>query len=117
MKKVLIILMALVFGAAGLAAQEKPAGEKKAKKQAQAAAKQDRVSGVILRQNKEASTLTIRRDSIERTVVYDSSTKWTKDQKPAESSEFKDGSRVICVGKFDEKARLIATRCELRPPR
>lgn len=103
----LTVLLTVLLASVGLVAQEKKQG-----------AKEDRWSGIIQRSNKDASTLTVRRQNIEKTVVYDSSTKWTKEgSKPAEMSEFKDGSRVICMGKYDEKGRLMATRIDLRAPR
>jgi len=112
MRKVLVVLLAVAFAAVGLAAQEKVAGQAKEKKAA--AAKQDRWSGYIVRQSKEKSTLTVRKGNVERTVVYNSATKWTRRNKPADASEFKDESRVICVGKFDKKGQLIASRIDLR---
>lgn len=114
MKKVLVILLACAVGftTVGLAAQDMPK-EKKEKK----AAKEDRWSGTIIRSNKDASTLTVGRSNIEKTVVWSSDTKWTEGSKSAEMSAFKDGSRVICMGHYDEKGRLVATRIDLRPPR
>ncbi len=31
--------------------------------------------------------------------------------------EIKGGTRLICLGKFDEKGRLLATRIDIRLPR
>ena len=87
MKRALVVLLAAVLATAGLAAQEKMAGEKKEKKQA--AAKQDRWSGTIIRTNKEASTLTVGKGNVEKTVVYNTNTKWTKGAGTADMSEFK----------------------------
>ena len=118
MKKVLVILLAALFPIVGLAAQGKPAGEKKEKQAA--AEKKGRWQGHIVRSSTEQSTLTVRSDrpgAYEKAVVYNTSTKWTKYGKPADPSEFKDGSFVICVGKYDEKGRLIATRIDLRAPK
>jgi len=115
MRKVLAILVAVVFAAVGLAAQEKGVGEKKEKKSA--AAKEARWRGYIVRQDKDKSILTVKEGNVERTVVYDSSTRWTKGKETADPSEFKDGVRVTCHGKYDDKGRLIATRIDLKPPR
>ncbi len=114
MKKVLVILLACAVGftTVGLAAQDMPKKEKKA-----APMKEDRWSGIIIRSNKDASTLTVGKGNIEKTVVWNSDTKWTEGAKSAEMSAFKDGSRVICMGHYDEKGRLVATRIDLRPPR
>ena len=112
MRKVLLILLAVIFAAVGVAAQEKPAGEKKEKKPA--AAKQAKWDGWIVRTNKAESTVTVRSGNQEKAVVYDSSTKWTRGTEKIDQSEFKDGARVICQGKWDEKGRLLATRIDLR---
>jgi len=56
-------------------------------------------------------------ESTERTILYDGSTQWTKQGKPAEQSEFKEGSFVIVLGHPDEKGVFHATRIDLRLPR
>ena len=52
-------------------------------------------------------------------VHYDASAKWTKEKgtKPADASEFKEGSRVICLGMYDEKKEFMARKIDLRAPR
>ena len=109
MRKVLASLLVVLFAVIGLAAQEKAAGEKK---------QEVRWHGYIVRSNKEASTLTVRKrgERMELVVHYSSSTEWTKLNKPADPSEFKDGSRVICLGYYDEKKQFVATRIDLRYP-
>jgi hypothetical protein len=108
MRKVLASLLVVLFVVVGLAAQEKAAGEKK---------KEVRWHGTIIRSDKEGSTLTVRQrgGTIERVVHYTSATQWTKLNKPAEASEFKDGSRVICLGNYEGK-NFVATRIDLREP-
>ncbi len=82
--------------------------------------KEARWSGMIVRSDKDASTLTVRKrgTTLEKIVHYDSSTKWTtqegKEVKPIEMSEVKDGERVICIGSYDEKGEFHATRVDLR---
>lgn len=110
MRKVLASLLIVLFAVIGLAAQEKAAGEKK---------KEVRWHGTIIRSDKEASTLTVRQrgGTIERVVHYSSATQWTKLNKPGgDPSEFKDGSRVICLGNYDENKEFVATRIDLREP-
>jgi hypothetical protein len=110
MRKVLASLLIVLFAVIGLAAQEKAAGEKK---------KEVRWHGTIIRSDKEASTLTVRKrgGTIELAVHYTSSTQWTKLNKPGgDPSEFKDGSRVICLGNYDENKKFVATRIDLREP-
>jgi hypothetical protein len=78
------------------------------------AAKEARWHGTLLRFNKDASTLDVRRGTNEKKIYYDSSTKWTKGEKTIEMSEVKEGSDVICLGTYDEKGELHATRIDLR---
>jgi hypothetical protein len=113
MRKFLVVLLVVMFATVGIVAQATAAAQEK-----KGGAKDDRWSGIIQRSNKDQSNLTVRRGNIERTVVYDSNTKWTKEgNKPADMGDFKDGARVICMGKYDEKGRLMATRIDLRAPR
>ena len=118
MRRVLVVLLAVLFATVGVAGQEKAPAQKGAKKAAEV--KESRWQGHIVRSSKEDSTLTVRSNrpgGHEKIVVYNSSTKWTKLGKPADPSEFKEGSFVICAGKYDEKGRLIASRIDLRLPR
>jgi hypothetical protein len=83
----------------------------------QQAAKVARWEGTITRSSKENSTLTVRKvgSSDERTVQYDSSTKWVSQYhgetktNDITSSDVKDGDRVICTGTWDKPAVLHAT--------
>jgi len=108
MTKVSATLLIVLFAAVGLANQEKAAGGTK---------KELRWYGTIIRSNKDASTLTIAKRGTERWELvahYTSDTKWTRRNKPADMSEFKDGARVICLGNYDEKGDFHATRIDLR---
>lgn len=78
---------------------------------------EDRISGIVQMIDKKTSTITVRRDNIRRLVVYNENTKFTKVNEPGSLDEVKEGVRVICLGKFDEKARLIATRVDVRLPK
>jgi Ni/Co efflux regulator RcnB len=82
----------------------------------QKAPKLDRVSGTILRWDKDKSMLTVTEDrsKIERTVYYSASTKWTRGKSSAEMKDFKNGARVICVGTFTVKHDLSASRIDLQ---
>ncbi len=117
MRKVSTMVLIAVFAAIGLAAQTM-AQEKKGK----AASKEARWSGMIVRSDKDGSTLTVRKrgGNVEKIVHYDSSTKWTtpegKKEKSIEPSEVKDGDRVICLGSYDEKGEFHATQISLRKP-
>jgi hypothetical protein len=118
MKRVLVVVpLVMVVVAIGLG---RPLAAQTSKDQAKAEkakmAMQARWSGVIVRLNKDASTVAVRKDRIEKVIHFDSSTKWTKGKNVVDTSEFKEGSRVICLGKYDEKKDFIATRIDLREP-
>jgi hypothetical protein len=73
--------------------------------------------GVVVRSNKDKSTLTVRnRDSnVEKTVQYDSATKWTSQEHHSkkvndiDASQVKDDDRVIVLGTWDKNGVLHAT--------
>jgi hypothetical protein len=81
------------------------------------AAKPARWEGTVTRVSKDHSTLTVRKlgSSHERTVQYDSSTKWvsqehgSKKVNDIDSSQVKDGDRVIAEGTWDKDGVLHAT--------
>jgi hypothetical protein len=114
MNKVIVILLAAVFAAAGLTSQKAMAQEKEGKKAA-AAMKTARWHGVIIRMDKDASTLDVKQAAgKEKRIYYDSSTTWTRLTKPADMSIFKEGVTVTCAGKYDEKGEFHATQIDLR---
>ncbi len=109
MKKLLALLFASVVAiplATAVSAQEAPAP-----------AKEVRWEGNITRSDKDKSTLTVRKvgGTLERTVMYDSSTRWVSqyhgDAKvnDIDASQVKDGDRVICTGTWDKSGILHAT--------
>lgn len=87
-------------------------GEKKGK-----AAKEDRWEGIVIRSNKDKSTLTVRKigSNSEKTVHYDSSTIFTSQEHRSKhvnhinADQIQDNDRVICLGTFDDKGDLHAT--------
>ena len=83
---------------------------------AQDAASPARWSGTVVRLNDKTSTVTVRKGHIEKIIHFDASTKWTKGTGAADRSQFKEGSRVICLGKYDEKKEFVADRIDLREP-
>ena len=108
MKKQLSLLVALVLTfplATAVFAQEAAPG------------KEMRFEGRVQRSSKEKSSLTIRKvgESVEKTCVYDSSTKWVSqyhaDKKVNEidASQVKDGDYVICKGTPGEGGVIQAT--------
>jgi len=106
LKKQLGLLFALVLTlslAGAVFAQKAPAKAKEA-----------RWEGRIERSDKASSSLTVRKSggSVEKTCVYDSSTKWVsqyhadKKVNDIDASQVKDGDFVICKG-TEEKAGVV----------
>jgi hypothetical protein len=85
-----------------------------AKAQDKSKAKEDRLTGSIHMINKDTSTVTIRRGNVQRQVVYNADTKITYRNKPGSMDDVKEGRRVICLGKFNDKTQLVATRIDVR---
>jgi hypothetical protein len=106
--------MALLFGIVlSLTLTSQSTAQEKEKKPA-AKVKEDRLSGMVQMIDKNTSTITLRKGNITRSVVYNNDTKFTKRNKPGSLDEVKEGRRLICMGKFDEKTRLVATRIDVR---
>ena len=77
--------------------------------------KEDRLSGTVHRIDKDTSTIIIRKGAVQRTVVYNAETKFTIQNKPGGSiDDVIVGRRVICLGKFNDKTQLVATRVDVR---
>lgn len=112
-KKLLTLLFASVLAfplSAALFGQEAPAKEK--------VAKEARWEGTVVRGDSDKSMLTVRAvggSNAEMTVKYDSSTKWVsqyhgdKKVNDIDSSQVKDGDRVICKGTWEKAGVLNAT--------
>ena len=115
MRRAILYLLVAVSAFAGYGAGTAIAQEKMEK-----AAKPSelRWHGTIVRWSKDQSTLDVRKGNTVKTIHYDSSTQWTQAEgskvKPAEMSEFIEGSDVICIGKTGEKGSFVATRIDLR---
>lgn len=119
MKKTFSIVMVLLLAcvvAVSLTGQAFAQEQGKAKA---AAPKVDRVAGTVHMISKDTNTITLRDSrNVMRQVVYTDATKYTKVNKPGGTfDEIKEGTRLICLGKFDEKTRLVATRIDIRLPR
>ncbi len=111
-KKLLTLLFASVLACSlstPMFSQEAPAKKK--------APKEERWEGRVVRSSPDKSTLTVRKvgSSVEKTVQYDSSTKWvsqahgSKTVNDIDATQVKDGDRVICRGTYDEKGVLHAS--------
>ena len=111
-KKLLTLLFASLLAfplSMAVFAQEAPAQAK--------AAKEARWEGIVIRTNKDQSTITVRKagSSVEQEIHYDSSTKFTaqehgsKKVNSIDASQIKEEDRVICLGTYDPKVNFHAT--------
>lgn len=81
------------------------------------ATKEDRWEGIVIRSNRDKSTLTVRKieSNTEKTVHYDSSTVLTSQEHGSKhvnhinADQIQDNDRVICLGTLDEKGDFHAT--------
>ncbi len=114
MRRVMLCLLVVALVFAGYSVRTAVAQEKQAKPAA--AEKPLRWHGIIIRINKDQSTMDVRKGTIEKRIHFDSSTQWTKGKEMLpDMSEFKEGSDVICIGKADAKREFHATRVQLQP--
>src|SRR6266849_10714269 len=91
------------------------AGMASVQDQKKTSTKEERLSGTVHRIDKDTSTIIIRKGAVQRKVVYNAETKFTIQNKPDGSvDDVIVGRRVICLGKFNDKAQLLATRVEVR---
>ena len=114
MRRAMLYVLVAMFALAGYGARAAIAQEKQGTMEKPAA--QLRWHGTIVRWSKDNSTLDVRKGNVVKTIHYDSSTQWTQAQgkKPAEMSQFTEGSDVICLGKAGEKGSFVATKIDLR---
>ena len=88
-------------------------GMASAQHQKQTSTKEGRLTGTVHRIDKDTSTIIVRKGTVQREVVYNAETKFTIQNKPDGSvDDVIVGRRVICLGKFNDKAQLLATRVE-----
>jgi len=106
--KELIALLAGVFLLLSLAAMASPADQKRT------STKEDRLTGTIHMIDKDASTIIIRQSAVQRKVVYTAETKFTIQNKPGTIDDVIVGRRAICLGTFNDKTQLVATRVDVR---
>ena len=86
-----------------------------AEDQKKTATKEDRLSGTVHRIDKDTSTIIIRKGAVQRKVVYNAETKFTIQNKPGGSiDDVIVGRRAICLGMFNDKTHLVATRVDVR---
>jgi hypothetical protein len=86
-----------------------------AEDQAKTFTKENKLTGTVHMVDKDTSTIIIRKGAIQRKVVYNSETKFTIQNKPRGSiDDVIVGRRAICVGTFNNKTQLVASRVDVR---
>jgi hypothetical protein len=107
--KGLIALLVGVFLILSLAAMTRAEDQKRT------STKEDRVTGTVHMIDKDTSTIIIRNGVDRRNVIYNAETKFTIQNKPGASiDDVIVGRRAICLGSFDGKTQLVATRVDVR---
>ena len=76
--------------------------------------KEDRLSGRVHTIDKDASAIIIRQGAIQRRVFYNAETKFTIRNKPGSIDDVIVGRQVNCLGTFNDKSQLLATRVDVR---
>src|SRR5215469_2205156 len=105
--KISIMLFAGVFLLTSLKVRASPEDEKKT------LAKEDQLSGTVHSVDKDALSIIIRKGAVQRRVVYSAETNFTIQNKPGSIGDVIVGRQVICHGKFNDKAQLVATRVDV----
>lgn len=115
MKKLLGLLIAGMFVfafTASLRAQESAPAKK--------AAKEVRWEGNVIRLKTDSMDVRQVGGTTEKTIHFDSSTEWVsqyhgdKTVNKITASDVKEGDRVICVGKYNDKKEFLATTISKR---
>ena len=107
--KELISLLTGIFLFLSLAAIAIGEGQKKI------STKEDRLTGTVHMIDKDTSTIIIRKGAVQHKVVYNAETKFTIQNKPGASiDDVIVGRRAICLGTFNDKTYLLATRVDVR---
>jgi hypothetical protein len=110
-----VVLAGAVFAATPASANQ-AATEKK-----DAAKKENKWQGKVVRVNKDTSTIDIHGGAApsetQRTISYDGSTEWTHVGKPGQQEDVKTGSFIIVIGTVGADGVMHATRIDLRAPR
>jgi hypothetical protein len=83
--------------------------------QAKTSTKEDRLTGTVHMVDKDTSTIIIRKGAVQRKVVYNTETKFTIQEKTQGSiDDVIVGRRALCVGTFNNRTQLVATRVDVR---
>ena len=76
-----------------------------------------KINGTVHMLNKDTSTITVQKSSVQRQVVYNADTKWMYgtqgSNKAATLDQLKEGWYINCDGTFDG-TKLVAKACRFR---
>ena len=74
-----------------------------------------RIEGTVVLISKDSSKITVQQQgNVRRTVLYNEKTRFTFRNKPGSIDQLKEGIRVICLGKENDKKDYLATRIDIR---
>jgi len=117
--KIPAALLSVVLAGAVFAAT--PVSANQAATEKEAAKKETKWQGKVVRINKDSSTIDIHGGAhpseAQRKIMYDASTTWTNGGKPGQQDDVKTGSFIIVLGTVDGDGVLHASRIDLRAPR
>ena len=110
-----VVLAGAVFAATPASANQDATNKKDAAK------KENKWQGKVVRVNKDSSTIDIHGGAhpseAQRKIAYDASTEWTNGGKPGQQEDVKTGSFIIVIGTVGADGVMHATRIDLRAPR
>ena len=76
--------------------------------------KENRLSGTVHMIDKDTSSIVIRNGAVQRRVIYNAATTFTIQNKPGGIDDVIVGRHVVCLGEFNGKTQLVATRIDVR---
>jgi hypothetical protein len=82
--------------------------------QKRTSAKENELSGTVHSIDQDTSSIIVRKGADQGRVVYNAETRFTIQNKPGSIDDVIVGRQVICHGRFNDKAQLVATRVEIR---
>jgi hypothetical protein len=82
--------------------------------QKRTSAKEDQLNGTVHSIDQDTASIIVRKGADQSRVVYNAQTLFTIQNKPGPLDDVIVGRQVICHGRFNDKAQLVATRVEVR---
>ena len=76
--------------------------------------KEDRLSGTVHAIDKDTSSIIIRRGAVQRRAIYNAETEFTIQNRPGSIDDVIVGRQITCLGTFNDKSQLLATRVKVR---